>query len=127
MTQEQIREPRKVHMTAEEFLQRSMPKTETMHVQELGGDILIRAITLKEREDILSGSKSGIKQDSSDFCALTIIHGMVEPKLAPKHVAELREKVSGTIDKIAKRIWELSGVEYGKTGAVDSGDAAKNV
>jgi hypothetical protein len=127
MTQQAIREPHKTHLTAEEFLKRATPKIETLHVAELGGDVAIRAITLREREDILSGSKAGMKQDSSAFVALTLVTGMVEPKLTPQHVAEIKEKVSGVVDKIAKRIWELSGVEYAKDGATDVGDAAKNV
>lgn len=128
MTQ-QLREPSRKEMSADEFLSRSAPKTETMSVPEVGGDIVIRAITLEEREKITSGAKvlsSGVIDDSA-FLALTLIHGMVTPRLEPKHIAGLKVSCWGVVDKIARRIWEISGVKYDKDGKAKAEEAAKNV
>lgn len=123
-TEAAIREPHKKTVSVENFLQRAAPKTEAFNVPELGGDVVVRGITLRERESIISGARDvgTDKIDNAAFAALTLVFGVVEPKLTVAHVAQLKEANVGIVTRISDRIWELSGVKKGAPGV----EAAKN-
>ena len=117
-----LREPKRATISAEQFLARSSPKAETLTFAELGGDIVVKGLSLKERDSIMSGStdtRTGKVTDNA-FVSLTVLTGMVEPKLTPQNVAELSEKNFGLMNLISKAIWKLSGVEKDE-------DSLKNV
>lgn len=111
MSNHPITEPAKKNLTVDEFLSRVQPASKNVYVEGLG-DVSIRAITLKEREEIKSGSTNTLteKVDEASFIALTVIKGMVEPRLTPTHVAQLQQSNFGLLAKISKQIWNLSGV-----------------
>ena len=118
----QARLPTRATISAEQFLARSSPKAETLTFAELGGDIVVKGLSLKERDSIMSGStdtRTGKVTDNA-FVSLTVLTGMVEPKLTPQNVAELSEKNFGLMNLISKAIWKLSGVEKDE-------DSLKNV
>lgn len=125
---QQLKEPQRKTISAEDFINRVKPRTEQFDVPELGGVILLRGISLKERDAITSGARDfqTDKIDNASFAALTLLHGVVEPKLQANVVNQLKEANVGLIERIAKRIWELSGVKYEKDGNAGTEEAAKN-
>ncbi len=110
---EKISEPEKKTISREDFLAGMRPKPEEFNVDGLGV-IKIRAISLSEREEIKSGSTPfGGKVDEAKFAAITLLKGVVDPKLTLQDVAELQGANFGIVNKIGNRIWELSGIKSG--------------
>lgn len=113
MAESQLREPERKMLSIDEFLDRAKPKTKTLDVPELGGSVVIRALTVKDREEIMSASqdlRTG-KVREQDFMAVTVLKGLVEPKLSTAHVERLRDSQFGVIAKISTEIWSISGVD----------------
>lgn len=109
---EKLMEPEKITLTADEFMSRIKPSSKRITVPEIG-EISIRAITVAERDEIKSGSTitgSG-KVNESQFVAITLIKGMVEPKLTPSYIAGLQQSHFGIVAEISKQIWKMSGID----------------
>lgn len=106
-----ITEPAKSPLTADQFLARMKPKTKIVSIPGVG-DVTIKGVTITERGQIKSGATATLngKTDEEQFAALTILKGLVEPKLTPAHVSELLASNFGACKNLADEIWILSGV-----------------
>lgn len=106
-------------MTRDEFLDAVKPQTQTFNVAELGGKLVtIRNMTLADREEILSGSKRGLtaQLDEASFISLTVLRGLVEPKLTIQDIAALKGGNFGALKAISERIWNISGIRAEEAG-----------
>lgn len=107
-----VREPEKKVLSVDDFLSKAAPKTKTFFLAELAGEITVREISISEREEIRSGSTNfqNGKLNEADFIALTVLKGLISPRLTPEHVSRLRGSSFGLLNKIHKEIWGLSGL-----------------
>lgn len=122
---EQIKEPEvKVRkpMTREDFLKAANVKTKDLDAAGIG-HITIKALTLKEREEIKSASTSHLGHvDDATLIAATVVKGLVEPKLTPQDIVALKENGSfGHLKDVNDAIWALTGV--GAQAAVNEKNA----
>lgn len=108
---EKVMEPVKEFLTANEFKARAKPASKSIHIPSFG-DVSIRAVTLKEREEIKSGSVNTLTgaTDEASFISLTVLKGMVEPRLVPSDLVDLQQSNFGILAELSKKIWQLSGV-----------------
>lgn len=102
-------------VSLDEFLKHARPQPQTLEVPELGhGNIIkIKPLTLSDREKMLSActdTRTG-KLDNTAFQAMTLLLGVVEPKFSPEHVAALKDASLGVVDKVARAIWAISGLQ----------------
>lgn len=100
--------------------------TETVKVPEWGGEVLVRGITLAEKDDwtdsIMSDGKADIKGASAKLCVLcmrnedddSLIFGMDD-------VPALQEKSAAAMDRIFQVAQRLSGI-----GQEDIEETVKN-
>ena len=84
--------------------------TEIVHVEEWGGDIKIKALTLKQRNHAYSLATRNGQLDSSRASALMFCYGVVEPQFSDIDADELLKKSVGVIDRVNGRILALSGL-----------------
>lgn len=107
-------------LTREDIL-KGKDRRETIHVDGYGADVVIRPLTDGELSEVfaiigsvaLKGDGTPEKVDvSRNFKALRLVTslGMVEPKLTPEDVAEMK---FGVPEIIGTRILELSGIAPG--------------
>lgn len=108
----QLKEPEKAVLSREEFLSRIKVTTKSVTVPKFG-EITVRGLTASEVQKIKSGSTKvqGGKPDEDMFAILTVMTGLVAPKLLTEDIAALKENGQfWTIHKISGEIWEMSGV-----------------
>lgn len=90
-----------------------VPEVE-LEVPELGegARVLIKPITMAEREKILSAARApNGSHDNSIFEAMTLVFGMLKPKLSHDKIPALKDGNPKAVDRIAKAIWKLSGLD----------------
>lgn len=106
-----IREPEKKVLSREQFLTGIKPLEQSFSVPELGGDVVIRPVSLKDREEIKSGSVDGLNRvNEVSFFSLTILKGLVSPKLTQQDIVDLQQGNYGALKRIADKIWAISGI-----------------
>lgn len=122
MPEHAIMEPEKKSMSRDEFFSAVRPKSENFDLAGFG-TVVIQPITLKDREEIRSGSINHAgKVDEAAWMSLTILKGLVDPKLTPQDVAQIQQSSFGHLRSLSERIWVISGIDIG--GA--SEEKAKN-
>lgn len=91
-----------------------------MEIPEWGGSIKVGALSVEERDElILSCTDNGRADgtlDSQKFMRKLAVLGSREPKLTDEIIAR---KNFGVIDKIAKKVLELSGMSKGASVVAD--------
>lgn len=111
MAEVQLKEPEKKVVSREQFLSGVKPLTQSFNVPELGGDVLVKPLSMKEHADIRSASMNHLGRiDEVTFVSITLVHGLVEPKLSKEDVAVLQQGQFGVLQRIANKIWAISGV-----------------
>ncbi len=111
MNETPIKELAKKPLTIEEFIARAKPQTKTIHIPELGGDVVIKAISAEERDEIQAAStdsRTG-KTKEAVLVAVTIVKGLVEPKLTAANVEDLKKSAWPIVMKLSNEIWNISG------------------
>jgi len=119
-------------LTIDQILNAQDCPTAIVECPEWGGAVKVRALTLKERSEIMSGSKTGgfgqgtySADEIERFTLLTFLKGVVEPRFDTKlHFEKLKEKNPAPIDRITAKIWELSGGMQGAREAAKNGSGA---
>lgn len=101
-------------LTKEDIL-RGKDRREAVHVEGYDAEVVIRPLTdgeLSEVFAIAGAGEPGKPDPSRNFKALRLVTsmGMVEPKLTPEEVAEMK---FGVPEAIGTRILELSGIVPG--------------
>jgi hypothetical protein len=80
---------------------------------EWGGKVKIKGLTVPERAEVVEASKkSDGDMDSTMFALMSIVIGSVEPKFELVDLDKLKKKSFGVIDRIAKAIYEVSGIVF---------------
>ena len=95
-------------LTREQILNQKL-REEKMTIPELGDDILIRELTLKQRVDCHRAGQDGGKTDPLRFTIAVFIEGVVEPKFTAADLDALQKQGGRIIDRVATRILEMSG------------------
>lgn len=90
-------------MNKHDFLDAICGKSVTRDIEGL--QISIRSLTVLELQEIAKHST-----DEFEATLLTVVYGLVEPKLDKSDLAGLKQAKPGLIMKIAKEISELSGL-----------------
>lgn len=108
---QKITEPLKARLTKDEFLSRVAVKTKTISLPELGGEIVVRSITAKDRDEIMAACtdrRTGATKEHI-MNALTIVKGLVEPALTASEVEALVNSDFALTLRISNFIWTMSG------------------
>ena len=100
-------------LTADQIKTAQDVKTEEIEVPEWGGSIKVKAFTLAKRNEVMNGATdvgTG-KMDYEKFQVLSFIECCVDPKFAPADFTALKEKSAVVMDRIMKKIMDLSGMQ----------------
>lgn len=81
-------------------------RRETVDVPELGGQVVIRELTVDEQQLITTSSRG----DAVAIAAKCVLEGCVEPKLEPADYDRLRQLSGSAVGRIAYHIMDLSGM-----------------
>lgn len=82
-----------------------------------GLEVEIKSLTVLEMEQIHNSGKNEIES-----ALLTVVYGLVDPKLDPEDLSALKQAKPGTMMKLAQEISKLSGlVESGESPTVGNG------
>lgn len=127
-------EPEETHMlSAADIWAAHDIREETLNVPEWGGDVRIRALTLEQmallatrstRTNPIAGRPDTIDRELS--VALTLVYGMVEPKLAEADVPKLLAKSAQAVTRIVQAINALGVTEDAIDGAAKSDAPQRN-
>lgn len=106
-------------------------REDTLDVPEWNGKVRIRALTLEQMAQLANkATRRGPNgQDTIDremSVALTLIYGMIEPKLTEADAHRLREKSASAVTRIVQAINALGATEEAINGAVKSNASELN-
>lgn len=106
----QVDEPKRVILSREAVLTADDLPTEWVEVPEWGGSLQIRALTVREVENImrLSTNKKGAV-NTTQSSLLMFVRAVVEPKFTDMDIDDLKGK-SALVFRIVKDINRLSGI-----------------
>lgn len=106
----QVDEPKRVILSREAVLTADDLLTEWVEVPEWGGSLQIRALTVREVENImrLSTNKKGAV-NTTQSSLLMFVRAVVEPKFTDMDIDDLKGK-SALVFRIVKDINRLSGI-----------------
>ena len=104
-------------------------REDVVSVPEWGGNVRIRALTLEQMATLANratkrqpNGQEAIDRETS--VALTLVYGMIEPKLSEKDVPKLLAKSANAVTRIVQAITALGVTDEAVTDAAKS-DAAK--
>ncbi len=99
-------------LSEDNFLKAIAAPEQTIEIPELGGKVTIAPLTLDVRDRVnrLSKAEGHGEVNNAKFTALTVIHGMLKPRLGMDKVSLLLAANPKAMDRIAKAIWTLSGL-----------------
>lgn len=108
-------------LSEQDFLAKLEVESVEIEVPEMGvsAKVLIRPLSIEQRTEAYVRAQDGVKVNSARFQALTLLKGMVRPQLTDKALPALLAGNPRAVDRIAKAIWKLSGL--------DDLEAVKNV
>jgi len=98
-------------LSADAFFQNLKTEEKELDIEGFG-KILIKPITVKQRNDLMSASSdgSGKISDQAKFTAMTLHFGMVNPRIPLDRLEQIQIGNPRIVDKIARAIWEISGL-----------------
>ncbi len=77
----------------------------TEFIEGLGGEIVIRSLSQRQRQDLRSRSKFGTAEFNEDLLTdLSIIESIVDPKLTEADLEAIRDQDAAVYDEIVMRI-----------------------
>lgn len=78
---------------------------EEQEIESLGGTVVLRSLSHKQRQEIRQQSNFGKPEfDEELFTTLTIIESLVDPKLAAEDIEALRSQSAAVYDDLVMRI-----------------------
>lgn len=86
--------------------------TEDVYVHEWNGIVTIQAFTKARQQELrlmATNPKTG-QIDSQKLELQLFIHGVIDPKFEPVQATELLQKNAGAIDRVLKRLLDISGM-----------------
>jgi len=82
-------------------------KEELYDVPEWGGPVLLRALSLSERDEMVKQATVDGKIDGQRITILLVVSGIAEPKLTE---AIIRERSFEVVDRLASKLMQLNGM-----------------
>lgn len=102
-------------LTAEQLLAAKDFVEEHVDVPEWGGCVKVRTLSMGARYRIAEGSATlkGREQrvDSVRLAVLTLLHGIVDPKLTEEQAILLAEKNASAVERVIQAIWRASALD----------------
>lgn len=97
-------------------------KEEDVETPEWGGVVRVRGLTKKAEMSLRARAKSG--PDPGDIDAellemLFLVEGMIEPRATDDDIAMLKEKNGAVVNRVLRRIMDLSGISETAREAVE--------
>jgi len=94
----------------------ALDRTEQLYdVPEWGGAIKLRPISLAQRDEVAAQSKINGQIDTTKMVRMMVLAGMVDPVLTEDI---LKEKAFSVVDRIAKKVMELNGLDTGQEASL---------
>lgn len=84
--------------------------TEEVEVPEWGGKVQVQGITKAQQLAIRKEAVRGANVDETKMEGLLLVQGVVEPKIEKHHLGDLFKKSAGPVDRILKKVMDLSGM-----------------
>jgi len=84
---------------------------EVMEIPEWGGAIKIKALTKGQQQDARTRSMVAGEINADKLEMYIFIYGVAEPQFTEEHFGKLRAKSYGVIDRVLRRIMQLSGMD----------------
>ena len=105
-------------LTREEIFQKKDIQTETVNIPQWGGDVLVRGLTGKERDDfeqsiiVTKGKKEQVDRSNAraKLCALSCVDEEGNLLFKSNDIEALGKKSAGALDKIYEVASRLSGL-----------------
>ena len=106
-------------LTRQEILEAMDLEPVEYEVPEWGGSIMLRGLSLAERQQMVPRIQGPNGETQSDLAALwSVILGVVEPKFTAEDVEALRGKAAGAMDRVASEIIKRSGMQQDQVEAI---------
>lgn len=97
--------------SAEEILSMVDTRTDEVFVSEWDTNVKVIGLTKRQQLDIRNRSLVEGEADEEKVQQWMWLEGVVEPKFSEDQLPQLFEKNAGAIDKVLKRVLELSGMK----------------
>lgn len=97
-------------LSVEEILDAPDTIEDVVYVPEWKGSVRVRSFTLEEQQTWRREATVNGEVDEDRIEVLMFIHGVVEPKFTADRAEQLRKKSAGAINRVNKRLLELSGL-----------------
>ena len=98
-------------LTVDQIISAPDVKTEELLIPEWGGSITVKGLTRAEVGDAREAAKIADEVDDQRLEMFIFLAGVQEPKFTPDHYELLRNKLSGPVTRVGKKILELSGLD----------------
>jgi hypothetical protein len=102
-------------LTKEQIMQAQDLKTETVHIPEWGGDVQVRTITAKERDDfekqLISGDQTDLENIRAKFVAATVVDENGKLMFTKLDLVDLGKKSASAMDKLFEVGQKLAGLK----------------
>ena len=102
-------------LTKEQIMQAQDLKTETVHVEEWGGDVQVRTITAKERDEfekqLISGDDSDMENIRAKLVAATVVDEKGKLMFGKLDLVDLGKKSASAMDKLFEVGQRLAGLK----------------
>jgi len=89
---------------------------EVFPVPEWGGAVKLRPLSLAQRDELTKLSTTDGQTDGQKIVRLLVLYGVSDPPLTDEI---LKEKAYAVVDRIAKRVMELNGMQKEAALTVD--------
>lgn len=98
--------------TLDELYSKSELESEKVFIKALGKHVVIKALSLEDREELYKRSReAGGGQSIAKLTVVTIMRGLVSPKIPDKDLGVLLANKNGKyLEEIAAAIWRISGL-----------------
>lgn len=98
-------------ITLEELYAKIRIEDKKVHIPSLGKSVTIRPFSIEERRELARRATVGKEIDSARFTVLTLVRGLVDPRIPEKDLEVLLKQSNGKfLEDIAKEIWAASGL-----------------
>jgi len=98
-------------LTLEEIAQATDREETVLDVPEWGGPVVLKALSLKQRDLIFSLANEGtgkeIKLNGQKLVHLLVLYGVVQPQFTED---VLQDKAFAVVDRIAQKVMAMSGL-----------------
>lgn len=109
-------------LTAEQLLAANDLPEETLAIPEWGGEVVLRALTRAQLQEVRNASDG----DQLKYDSFMVAAAMKEPELTQAQALKLRRKNATVIERILQKLWSMNGITLAgdiSAKAVDDAEA----